>query len=201
MRIAKRLLCVASLMLEICFIVPLLVSCGSAQKPTFTSASESVISEEQIVQFSNESNDQYNKLTAYWGDKLPSYYGGAYIGNQEFIILVTCDPGSVEDEIWKVTGNNRIIIKQVKYSYEYLVSVKDEIVSKISKLSGDGNEKAKQLIGFGVDEKNNKIFVEYLDDGKVAINKSDIYDMTGYRDLVDIVSKKEPYTASVTKGS
>ena len=194
MKNIKKLLRVSALLLGICIIIPLLVFTVSAEKPAFISASENVVSDEQIVQFSNESNEQYDKLTAYWGDKFPSYYGGAYIANQEFNILVTCDPSSVQDEIWKVAGNNKIIIKQVTYSYDYLVSVKDEIVSKISKLSEEGNEKAKQMIGFGVDEISNNIFVEYLDDGKVAIDTADIYDITGYRDLVSIVPKKEAYT-------
>ena len=184
-----------AVLLGICITIPLLMATSSAKQIDNMSAIENPISDEQIIQFSNDSNDQFDKLMSHWGDKNPSYYAGAYISELSFYILVTCDPASVQDEIWEVTGNKNINIIQVKYSYDYLEAIKDEIVSNITKLSQEGNITAKQIIGFGVDEMNNKIFVEYLNNEKAPISQSDIYDLTGYKELVDIVAKDEAYTS------
>jgi hypothetical protein len=184
-----------AVLLGICLTIPLLMAASSAKQIDNMSTIENPISDEQIIQFSNDSNDQFDKLMSHWGDKNPSYYAGAYISELSFYILVTCDPTSVQDEIWEVTGNKNINIIQVKYSYDYLEAIKNEIVSKITKLSQEGNTTAKQIIGFGVDEMSNKIFVEYLIYKKASISQSDIYDLTGYKELVDIVAKEEAYTS------
>ena len=187
-----------AVLLGICLTIPLLMAASSAKQIDNMSTIENPISDEQIIQFSNDSNDQFDKLMSHWGDKNPSYYAGAYISELSFYILVTCDPTSVQDEIWEVTGNKNINIIQVKYSYDYLEAIKNEIVSKITKLSQEGNTTAKQIIGFGVDEMSNKIFVEYLIYKKASISQSDIYDLTGYKELVDISLKEEAYPVLIS---
>jgi hypothetical protein len=147
------------------------------------------------IQFSQKTNKQYDKLTEHWGDKLPSYYAGAYIKDLKFNILVTCDPSSIKEEIWQATDNPNINIQQVKYSYDYLTDVKDDLLSKISQLKESGDKAADLFIGFGVDEINNRIFVEVLDNGKID-NKA-IYNIIDNDEIVDVVIKDKPYNPNI----
>jgi hypothetical protein len=183
-------------------LVAMMTASVFAELPNQPVEQENLLSTESVVQFSNETNEQYDKLTAYWGDSLPSYYAGAYLKDFKFYILVTCSPSSIEETIWNVTGNPNVVVKQVKYSYDYLVDIRDELVTTIRELSNDSVTNADLFVGFGVDEINNRVFVEVMDNGN--IDKNTIYSMINYDDLVNVIFKAKAYkpkTDDINAGS
>lgn len=150
--------------------------------------------DQKTVQFSNETNEQYSKLLEHWNDKLPPYYAGAYIKDMKFYILVTCEPTSVSKEIHDIM-NPDVIIKQVKHSYGYLEAINNEVVEKICIMQTEKHAAAVQVIGVGIDEINNRVFVEVLNNGE--IDSKAIYAIIGNEDIVDIVLKDSTYIPGV----
>ena len=151
---------------------------------------------DEKVKFSNEVNEQYERLRLNWGEINPSYYAGAYISDSDFYISVTCEPSSVQENIFKITGNPKIKIQKVKYTYDELETIKDNLIAKISSLSSEGDKNALQFVGFGVNEIKNKVFVEVLDNGN--IDKDKIFDMIDNKELVDVIFKSEAYKAGAS---
>ncbi|MBO4459109.1 MAG: hypothetical protein J5778_00450 [Clostridiales bacterium] len=115
------------------------------------------------IKYSEMFNKQLDKLFEHWGNKYPEYYAGAFIEHLKLTLLVTCSPDTVREEICSATGNNDIIIEQVPYSYNYLVSCQDEVLNKISVLQKNKAEYSENIIECGIREKNNKI--------EITINK------------------------------
>lgn len=186
---------IVSIFLALTMLISLSTATFAGEGNSTNAVQETIVNntiEDKVMQFSNETNEQYDKLIAHWNNQLPSYYAGAYIKDLKFVILVTCDPSLVEKDIWTATGNQNVIIQQVKNSYNDLASIRDNLVAKICNLQKDGDATANLIIGFGVDEINNRVFVEVLNNGQT--NNQSIYNMIDNADVVDVIMKDKPYS-------
>ncbi len=120
----------------------------------------SPMSEEQAqleMRFSDAYNSQYNSLLRYWGDVLPDYYGGAFIKDRIFHVLVTCDPEDVREEIVSVTENPNVDIRQCEYSYNELTELRDRLSTTLKELYEEKNEVAMLLSAMMLEEKKNRV--------------------------------------------
>lgn len=76
-----------------------------------------------------QSMTNYNKLLNWFNIKNKTdLYGGMYINeDKELVTLVTDDSSKYRSELKKVTQNQNLIIKKVKYSYNYLQQLMEKI--------------------------------------------------------------------------
>lgn len=157
---------------------------------------------EEDMNYSNTINQEFDTLVAHWGGKYANYYAGSYISNRQFTILVTCDPEEVQNEIWRVTKDYNISVKKAKYSYDYLCDIQNQITELITDLQSENNDVAKDVIGIGVDEIENEVFVEvlYLNDTK----REEMESILEPFQEIHLISKDRPYqetTRKVTAGT
>jgi len=107
-------------------------------------------------------NEQSDKIIEYLKNEDPEYYGGSYIDGSKLYILVTCDPKNVEKKIWEISGNSKIVINKVNYSYSYLESVREAVKYSIMQNSVNRTKTKNMYSGIGIDVINNKVFLEVI---------------------------------------
>ncbi|GEM_PF-4251323 len=156
-----------------------------------------VIMEE--IEYSNKINDEFDKLIAYYGE-YPEYYGGSYIIDKSFTICVTCDPSIVQDEIYTLMGDSTINLKKVPYSYNYLLDVQNNLTQAVSAFQSEGRDVADSIIGLGIDEPANTLFVEILNNSLTTDALID--ELKSYFPELKIVLADKDYSpcASVVSG-
>ncbi|WP_040198099.1 hypothetical protein [Candidatus Soleaferrea massiliensis] len=78
-----------------------------------------------------EANRQYNQIYQQLPDRsisYPPYYAGAYIDeNNQLVVLVTEEGLAEKETLKKITGNDDLQIRLAAYSYGYLQSLMDDI--------------------------------------------------------------------------
>ncbi len=120
--------------------------------------------ERQMV-LSEKINQQFNRLVDFWGGKYPDYYGGAYIEENRLVLLVTCDPSEVSQEIAIITGNDDIEIKRVENSFGELEAVKNRLSEIIqSFLEKNKNKNVLRISSLRIDERSNDVLVKVFPD-------------------------------------
>lgn len=148
-----------NLILFVCFVLLTLltsthhnVSYASliAEKSTSSFGTKSTLEEE--IAFSELVNRGYEKFIQNNNGE-PDYLAGAYIDGFTFTILVNTSPNSVQDEIEPFFPIDNLIIKKAPYSIKELEKVHKQIEDEML-LKEPG------VIGVGVDERNNQVFVE-----------------------------------------
>ncbi len=146
---------------------------------------------ETDMSYSNMVNDQFDKLVEHWGGEYPDYYGGCYIKDHSFTVLVTCEPEKVADEIRSEMGNQDVIILKAEYSYNDLRKAQDEVTDILFGLQEKNDEAAGHVIGIGVDEKQNDVEVEVLN--MTDEIKASLQDLLSSYPMVRFVNADEPY--------
>lgn len=137
---------------------------------------------EDVLAFSDMANEAHQKLLDSWGGEYPDYYGGAYIKDQKFYILVTCAPKQVQAEINQVAGADICSVSQVDYPYNMLMAIYEELNNKV--INSAPTELMNLITGWKVNEINNCITVSVCSDTNVD---SQILDFLGYDDdLIEI---------------
>ena len=121
-----------------------------AEKSTSSFGTKSTLEEQ--ISFSEIVNRGYEKFIQNNNGE-PDYLAGAYIDGFTFTILVNTSPDSVRDEIEPFFPLDNLIIKKVPYSLKELEKVHKQIEDEML-LKEPG------VIGVGVDERNNQVFVE-----------------------------------------
>jgi hypothetical protein len=161
-------------------------------------------------------SSQLDKIKEHWTE-YSDYFGGAYIGDDlRLYVLVTCDPRLYENDILNATGNKGIILEKVKNSYKKLEEVKDALRIAIDESIASGSKTINTYIGYGIDEKANKVVLEVFEEeiekafsieGSLAEGDKDIIKTVHDRifqelskssplineEFVDIIFKSEEY--------
>ncbi|MBR3058633.1 MAG: hypothetical protein IKG93_11795 [Clostridiales bacterium] len=194
------------LLLSLLFLIPVSEVSASKTEEILLNQGDPVSSESKLldptelyesdIEYSEMINQEFNGLLSYWGGDYPDYYAGSFISNRQFTILVTCEPQEIQAEIWNVTGNSDIIIEKASCSYNDLRSIQDQITELITELRSNNNSIANLVVGIGVDEVRNDVFVEVLNmDENVRRNIEEILAPFG---TIRLVSKNEPYQEMTT---
>lgn len=192
----KKIACL--LLAILVFVVPLTAMADSSPE---IESRQYAIQDEGLLKFSRIANEQHNKLLDYWGGDYPSNYAGAYIDEYEYYVLVNNDLEQMTKEIQTVTNNPNVIVKQVKYSYEYLVSIRDELAKLLTENSQRVDRLPFELSCIYVNEINNNVALEVYSES--VISKAMVFQAFDYDDsLVDvkIVNEKIKPAASIVAG-
>lgn len=148
-----------NLILFVCFVLLTLLTSthhnvsyatSIAEKSTSSFGTKSTLEEQ--ISFSEIVNKGYEKFIQNNNGE-PDYLAGAYIDGFTFTILVNTSPDSVRDEIEPFFPLDNLIIKKASYSLKELEKVHKQIEDELL-LKEPG------VIGVGVDERNNQVFVE-----------------------------------------
>lgn len=146
---------------------------------------------EEDIAFSEKANAEFNALVSYWGEEYPTYYAGSFIADRKFTILVTCDPQEVQEEIWNITGDKSILISKVANTYDDLKERQNQISELVANLQAEDNNIANLIVGVGVDEIQNDVFVEVLNmDDSV---RKEVEALLSPYGVVRLISKDTPY--------
>lgn len=108
------------------------------------------------------------------GDSYPSYYGGAYLKNQNLVILITKDSREAEAEVREIVGQEEgVVIRYVKYPLNHLHEVQHAIREKYSELYEKDSEEARllDLRSTSVVQESNKVIVRITDISNRKIRK------------------------------
>ena len=156
---------------------------------------------EADFEYSNLINQEFDTLVAHWGGEYPTYYAGAFIADRQFTILVTCEPQDVQNEIWTITGNRDIIVAKASNSYNDLMNLQDQITELVTNLQSEGDRVANLVVGIGVDEIQNDVFVEVLNMDETV--REEVETMLEAYSSVRLVAKDSPYEemTNVTAGT
>ena len=101
-------------------------------------------------------------------DTYPSYYGGAYLRNQNVVILITKDSREAEAEVREIIGQEEgVVIRYVKYSYNHLHEVQDKISDRWMELKENGV----QMTSTSVRIEENEVVVSIKDISNRKIRK------------------------------
>lgn len=148
-----------NLILFVCFVLLTLLTSTHHNVSYATSIAEKSTSSfgtkytlEEQISFSEIVNKGYEKFIQNNNGE-PDYLAGAYIDGFTFTILVNTSPDSVRDEIEPFFPLDNLIIKKASYSLKELEKVHKQIEDELL-LKEPG------VIGVGVDERNNQVFVE-----------------------------------------
>ena len=136
----------------------------------------------------------------------PSYYGGAYINENNKLIVYSTDL-SFNSDIYKLTGTNNIMIEQCTYSYSELTNVMEALNGY--KKKNFGNDIARNFDLFYVDDAHNCIVVELKDYSENSIKafKENVSNSSAiifrqskgdFRELVDSVNAGSQITLAVS---
>ena len=136
----------------------------------------------------------------------PSYYGGAYINENNKLIVYSTDL-SFNSDIYKLTGTNNIMIEQCTYSYSELTNVMEALNGY--KKKNFGNDIARNFDLFYVDDAPNCIVVELKDYSENSIKafKENVSNSSAiifrqskgdFRELVDSVNAGSQITLAVS---
>ena len=118
------------------------------------------------LQQQSRSNEEYNLILSSFdvdGEiRYPDYYGGSYLDNAGYLVVgITEYTEENRENLCKVTGNNRLQIKRVDYSYNELMSVCKEIERLWA--AGESATVKEQVVGFGIDEVKNRVLISIQD--------------------------------------
>lgn len=201
------------------FIGTILVSC-SDDSGIVNPADNQIPSEKQFDLVEADASSQlgamlaYQKLTdSYLNGKTravatdyPSYYGGAYINEDNKLVVYSTDL-SFDADIYKLTGTSNVTIKQCTYSYGELKNVMDAL-NKYKKDNFE-NHIARNFDLFYVDDAHNRIVVQLKDYSEKSIEEfkenvsvSPVITFTQskgvFRELLDSVNAGSQITLAVS---
>jgi len=166
------------------FLVTLIISILIMCSGLLVSANKS----SEFLKNQSEAISNYSKIRKSLVD-YPENYAGAYIDNEGMLnVKVT---GSDDLNIRNITDNAKIKYQlNVKYSMEFLESIKKRISENMIKLG---------VTGVGVSDKDNKVFVYYNDDANLDSIMAYIDDIQA----VELIKQdsKLTYTTDVVNGT
>lgn len=154
----------------------------------------SVPSDAEIVK-QGISNAEYQDLinAIYVDGQYPSYYAGAYINeNDDLVVILTDEASAATSAVKEATGNENIIIQYAPNSLNFLKALQNDFANTYEQLyvqkaelntfSLNETDVLEDLAGFYVDEINNELVVEIRDitDEKIQAFK----DLFGDEDTV-----------------
>ncbi len=131
----------------------------------------SIIEEIGIERFAREisSNETYKQLTATFGFdpytaqyNAPDYYGGAFI-DQDGGLVINVKEGfeNYIEDLQARTGGGEYRIQYVKHNIQELYEIIWKLKDHLAGVGGDLND---NFVGFGLDERNAKVFLFVIDD-------------------------------------
>ena len=122
----------------------------------------------------------------------PSWYGGVCIRNKNVVVMITKDSKDAKDTVLEILGQeDSIIIRYVKYSYDYLSEVQDKIMDNYMEHHEEAREQDVQLARLGMDIERNQIEVGIKDISNRKIRKFKKW--TGKYDCVRYVESDGVY--------
>ncbi|MBQ6678658.1 MAG: hypothetical protein IJM76_01425 [Lachnospiraceae bacterium] len=161
---------------------------------------EQSLSVEEEMAFSGAVTEQMESLMKHWGGGFPDYYGGACVIDHQFVIYVTCNPRTVQNELREASGSQILKIVKVQNSYLDLVRESEEICEIICAYRQMGNDTAMHVTASGVDDRANSLFLEYIDDD--TMNLAELKEMLCGYDVTFIPTsgKNISFLGNVTSG-
>lgn len=133
----------------------------------------------QAIQYYNRINESFGLS----GDKdnsaaiatLPDYYGGAFINEQnKLVVYVTGDLATASEKIANITGSKEVIVRAAKYSYKELTGIMNNL-NRIKQQEA-GRVAISDFTTWYLSDAENKIVVELenFSDDKIKAFRSNI---------------------------